>query len=428
MKQLSMSWSGRAWVIAATLALTACLSDDAVNPPAAPVDPMFARYVALGNSVTAGIQSLGINDSTQQRAYPVLVGRQMGSFFIVPSLNMPGCPPPIVNIYLQSRIDTIPNDCAFRKTLTPSAPFISNVAVPGAAVFDVFSNALPDADPNPLTTLILGGRTQIEAARAASPTFVSVWVGNNDWLGAVLDPTNPGDPTLVTEPAVFAARYDALLDGLDAISSIQGGILIGAAQLLFSPYLTQGRAWKAFEIQFDAQTAPLNFFDVGVACLDNIPFTPTDTAWASVPFAVGAPKLAEAQAKLDSVLGGQLNPINLVPVTLACTDIEAVTAAEALNIIVSVAEYNAAIAAAAQARDWPFVDPNLTLAGIAQIPGAILPFPALPPSPASVTAPFGTFTSRDGLHPSSATHEYTANVLIDAINAHYGTSIPNLPQ
>jgi len=427
MKQVSMSWRGRAWVIFATVALAACLTDEEVVAPATPVDAMFARYVALGNSVTAGFQSLGINDSTQRQAYPVLVAQQMRSLFIIPSLNMPGCPPPIVNIYLLSRIDTIPNDCAFREPLTPKTPFISNVAVVGAAVFDLFSNELPDADPNPLTTLILGGRTQVEAARAANPTFVSVAAGNNDWLGAALDATNPGNPALVTPTDVFAARYGALLDSLDTINSIAGGVLIGVMQSPFAPYFTQGRAWKAFEIQFDNQTAPLNFFDVGLACLDNIVFTATDTAWASVPFAVGAPKLAEAQAKLDSVLGGMLNPIDLVPVTLACTDAEAVTAQESLNMILAVSAYNTAIAAAAQARDWPFIDPNVLLGQLAQVPGAILPFPALPPSPASVTAPFGTLFSRDGLHPSSSTHVESAKAMIDAINAHYNTSIPNLP-
>jgi len=34
---------------------------------------MFQRYVAMGNSITAGFQSGGINDSTQRRSYAVLV-------------------------------------------------------------------------------------------------------------------------------------------------------------------------------------------------------------------------------------------------------------------------------------------------------------------------------------------------------------------
>ena len=42
----------------------------------------------------------------------------------------------------------------------------------------------------------------------------------------------------------------------------------------------------------------------------------------------------------------------------------------------------------------------------------------------SLTAPFGTALSRDGIHPSAGTHMQVANALIQAINAKYGTTIP----
>jgi hypothetical protein len=419
---------GRAWVILAALALAGCLTDEVLNPPPPPVDAMFARYVAIGGSTTAGFQSLGINDSTQQEAFPVLLARQMGSVFGVPSLTMPGCPPPLVNIYTQERIDTIPNDCAARGGLTPNLPFISNVAVVGASVIDVYSNDLADSDPNPLTTFILGGRTQIDAARAASPTFVSVFVGNNDVLAAATNAANPGDPGLVTPPQDFVQRYAAMVDSLDTIGSIQGGILVGALQVAFVPFFTQGRVWKGFELQLDAQTAPLNFLDVSLACLDNLPIPmTTDTAWLSVPFSVGGFKLAEILAKTDSVQGGLLPPQNLVPVALDCPDTEAITALEMLNLLAVVTTYNIVIEAQAEARNWAFVDPNDLLRQAGQDTTAIRIFPALPPAPESVTEPFGWALSRDGIHPSGAAHRLIADALIAAINAHYSTSIPHLP-
>ena len=55
---------------------------------------IFSSYVALGNSITAGYQSGGINDSTQRLSYAVLLAKQMGTRFAYPSLVMPGCPPP----------------------------------------------------------------------------------------------------------------------------------------------------------------------------------------------------------------------------------------------------------------------------------------------------------------------------------------------
>lgn len=42
----------------------------------------------------------------------------------------------------------------------------------------------------------------------------------------------------------------------------------------------------------------------------------------------------------------------------------------------------------------------------------------------SQNTPFGFALSRDGIHPSTSTHEAVAAALVQAINAKYGTSIP----
>src|SRR5213080_2079680 len=83
------------------IAIAAC--GDADKMVLGPVDPtggaMFKNYVAIGNSITAGWQSGGINDSLQRLAYPVLVAAAMGGDrFYYPSLTAPGCPPPYTNI------------------------------------------------------------------------------------------------------------------------------------------------------------------------------------------------------------------------------------------------------------------------------------------------------------------------------------------
>jgi hypothetical protein len=99
--------------LAASLALAlsilaGCHSDDSLNPPPAPPVPsggaMFQRYVSMGNSITAGFQSAGINDSTQSRSYAVLLAKAMGTTFVYPSLNMPGCPPPFTHNTTQTRL------------------------------------------------------------------------------------------------------------------------------------------------------------------------------------------------------------------------------------------------------------------------------------------------------------------------------------
>jgi hypothetical protein len=461
--------------LALAAVLGACLDNQSVLPPTtnpALVDPMFASYAALGNSITAGFQSGGINDSTQMQSYAVLLAEQMGlaingtiggdttarAVFNVPLLNKPGCPPPLVNVFTQELLGpAVPGGCALRNPAVPN--FLNNLAIPGAAVLDVFDPLGAGNSSNALTTFIGGGQSQVENARRVMPSFVTVWIGNNDALGAVLDPANPGNPQDVTSIPTFADRYTAMMDSLDALGTIQGGALIGVVQVGLAPYLTQGRVWKQFEVTgFDPLFAfkmdsvfrsvtggtPLpftaNIFDVAANCLAGTPIPSTsDTAWTSVPFAVGGPILATANARAtDPNVATHIIQVGLgawpveslpAPTVLNCSDANAVTNGEMLNLFGAIATYNAVIEQAAADRDWIYVDPNVLLAHLDSVPGALLPFPAFPGLPGvteemSTTTPFGTALSLDGIHPSASTHVLVANALIQAINAKYGTSIP----
>src|SRR5438034_11685525 len=101
-----MIWTKRSSAALLGLLLVVACHNDELNRPFAdtPVDPLFDRYVSMGNSVTAGVQSAGINDSTQQRSYAVLLAHAMRSPFFVPSLTNPGCPPPFTNVFTQARL------------------------------------------------------------------------------------------------------------------------------------------------------------------------------------------------------------------------------------------------------------------------------------------------------------------------------------
>src|SRR5690242_18537380 len=185
------------------LATVGCTNED-VFPLAVPQyagGAMFQRYVAMGASLTAGFQSGGINDSTQQQSYVALVAGKMGSPFYYPSLTKPGCPPPIDSVFTATGVPHrlgggTATTCFFRSPNIP--PFLTNVAVPGAEALDLLQNG-PGAgtNSNALTLLMLGGRTQVQAMMDAHPTFVSVWAGNNDVLGAATSSANAGDSTLI---------------------------------------------------------------------------------------------------------------------------------------------------------------------------------------------------------------------------------------
>jgi len=407
---------GWALALALPLALGSCNDETLIEPTA--IDPIFARYVSFGNSLTAGYQSGGINMQTQMESYAVLVAAAMETEFVVPTLSMPGCPPPLVNIFTQERLGgAAAPPCALRTEPTPER--INNLAVPGAAIIDAFDHFDADSDPNALTTFLLGSRTPVAIAATLKPTFVTVALGSNDILGALLDAANPGDPAKITDPAVFAARYAEMLDSLDAIGSVEGGALIGLQPIILDaatgttsiPYFTAGAAWQAFEVFFDSQT-PVNVFDVDPAC-----------ATAFVPFPFGAPVLAAANAKVDSLLGGTLVP-PVVPATIVCADNTSITAAETATALAARAQYNAAIQQLASERGYAYVDLEPVLGAVAGTPGAFRPFPAFSPAdPQHEAQPFGAAVSIDGIHWSASLHEAVAAAVIAAINAEYGTDL-----
>jgi hypothetical protein len=174
----------RVAVVGCLLAFAACESSRDLfgpNPPRG--GEIFRSYVAIGNSITAGWQSGGINDSTQQQAYPRLLAIQMGTPYQYASLVAPGCPPPVNNFQTQARVGTgsTGTTCLVRSTASVT-DFLNNVGVPDARVLDPVSPSTVAS--NALTTIILGGKTQVQRALDARPTFVSIWIGANDVLQA----------------------------------------------------------------------------------------------------------------------------------------------------------------------------------------------------------------------------------------------------
>src|SRR4051812_49494047 len=104
------------------LALAACeTKTDILEPSLSGGNEMFRSYVAIGNSISAGYQSGGINDSTQRQSFAKLLADQMGTQYHYAALAMPGCPSPVANFQTQARVltglpagATTPPPCALR--------------------------------------------------------------------------------------------------------------------------------------------------------------------------------------------------------------------------------------------------------------------------------------------------------------------------
>ncbi len=403
---------------AATLGLllgaTACNDDELFRPlNFVPVDALFERYVSMGNSITAGYQSGGINDSTQVQSYAVLLARQMHTPFFVPLMSRPGCPPPLTNIFTQARVlPPVPNNCALRAAQAVPPPYINNVAVPGAAVMDAVTNLDPASNPNGLTTLFLGGYTQTSMMQKVDPTFITVWLGNNDVLGAATDTADAGNPAKVTDTISFKARYGAALDSIGE-THVQGVVLIGVANVTLLPYFVRGT--KFYNVKFGSDTIPggptTNKFPANFLVDPNC--APPQGDSILVPFPRGAGVVAFARA----------NPT--ITVGVDCSDVHNISPSEFAKIDSAVTTYNAFIQARATALGYVFADPNALLAALPA--GSIPDFPNIPPLATAATAPFGTYFSKDGIHPSATAHKLIANTLIQVINLAYGTQLQPIP-
>jgi len=399
--------------------LAGCYDNQPLNSPdLSSSNGLMERYVAIGNSITAGFQSAGINDSTQQRSYAVLFASRANAPFFVPSLQGRGCPPPISNNATvpptrvgngsASTCDLRANERMF---------YVSNLAVPGATSFSPLTNMIPQSNSNALTTFILGGRTQLQAMKETDPTFVTAWIGNNDVLGALTSSTNPGDPALVTPVAVFESNYSEMLDSIEATGA--AATLIGVGDVTSIPYASRTAIYYCLTYTDPVRcTAPLPTTpNPNLAGLAGLGLWTVDVNCAApgglatlIPWTIALTKLKTA------AVGG-------IPQTMDCSiDAEVVTPAELTNMQTAVTDYNAFIASEASSRGMAYFNPNPTLQAADTI--QVRPVPNFLPALAGQPVTFGTWFSLDGVHPSTVAHQMIADSLISTVNQFFGTSIP----
>lgn len=410
----------RLWAFALlTLPLAgACWDNQELNSPdLSNNNGLFQRYAAIGTSISAGFQSAGINDSTQRRSFPFLVAQQGGAAFGYPSIFGRGCPAPFTNNVTQARVGGgSATGCDLRSVPIPTT--LNNVAVPGLAVEDIFSNtATPISTYERLQTFFLGGQTPWNALKRTEPTFVSIEIGANDVLGGILSAGNPGNPDSVTPIPVFEAAYAEFADSVDAL----GAVVLAATvpDVTVIPYVSSGTVYWCLKTGLCPGVPAGGFpatFTVTNACAPN----------AAIPGSKGDSILVPWTIGVAGLLGAS-NPAGPVPFNLDCANTnQVVTPEEYANVRNATDAFNQFITAQASARGWTLVDANAIL-GQLRATGGIPPFPDLSQVPTGGSVGFGPWFSLDGLHPSSALHEVIADSAITAINRDHGTTIPLVP-
>jgi hypothetical protein len=385
----------RAFVILLALALLVPGAAFAVNTGSAD----FTNYVSAGDSLTAGFMSGSLIDTSQLHDYAVIIASQATggtADFEQPLVSPPGIPG-ILQLHglFPAQIDPSPGQGHPENLNLPR--LYNNLGVPGETLHSMLtvSSDIPGTGHQGLHDLILRGfGTQLAEVIGAKPTFITLWIGNNDALGAAIH----GNLAELTPVASFRADYTTIIGALATMTHAKMAI----ANI---PNVTDIANVTAIPpILVDPKT--------------NLPVlingNPVPLIGPNGPLALNDHVLLAAGPDLKKGLG---LPKPFGP-GLPLPKSDVLFASEAATIDNQIAQFNAIIQAAAQQVGAAYVDINAAFKNLAQngIQVGGIPF----------TAGFltGGVFSYDGIHPTAFGYAYTANLFIDAINQQFGAQIP----
>lgn len=231
----------------------------------------FSKFVAVGNSLTAGYADEALYILGQENSFPNILAGQFsfagGGEFTQPLMNDNlGGMTLAGNIIAPNRrvltgsssADLAPSVLAGTPTTEVSnllTGAFNNVGVPGAKSFHLVTPGYGDVNgilagtANPYYARFASSSTArvIDDAVSQSPTFFSLWIGNNDILsfatsgGIGVDQTGNLDPSTygandITDPTVFAGVYSETLTALTATGA--KGVVCNLPNVTDIPYFT----------------------------------------------------------------------------------------------------------------------------------------------------------------------------------------------
>ncbi|MCX6138373.1 MAG: SGNH/GDSL hydrolase family protein [Ignavibacteriales bacterium] len=441
------------------LLLSGCTDSAPDGPKASLGSVTVNKYVAIGNSLSAGYQSNGLYESAQKYSFPNLIAGQLTAAgagigkFEQPIYSDPGTPDPLTGKAARYEIISLTGPVIGPKGLTAGAPTNSalarpydNMGIPGAVIYDfldttnVATKALPPPQrSNPLFQLVLRsqaafGRSVYTQAKAQHPDLVTFWLGNNDVLGfATSGGTSPAAPT---DAATFAFLYGQALDSLRAglpnakivvanipdVKAIPFFNTVGPKMAAAIPAAYYLRYQKHGVTGASYDSTKLTEAGAPLVCLTASPYAsllgqPTG-AWyryvaqiKSVPLSALMGSLAAVGIDTTKPFG--FDPRNPFPDALVLDAGEQQTAAAATSA------FNGTIAAKVAAKGCALADMNGFFTMIKTQGGIVA-------NGETFTADYisGGLFSLDGVHPSSKGAGIVANKFIETMNASFGMSIP----
>ncbi|MBU2554331.1 MAG: hypothetical protein KKF98_07715 [Bacteroidetes bacterium] len=358
----------------------------------------FTKFVSIGNSLTAGYQSGSLYESAQMYTFGNLIAKQVGVTYEQPLMGDPGTGGRLeVQALTATGITLYANpNVGMPKNATLARPY-NNLGVPGAFLYDVMNATNANncytgtfaGTPNPMFDLVLRNSalnigSQFKQAAVQAPTFVTLWIGNNDILGhATAGGTIPFTPT-----TSFAGLYKQLLDTL-ASTGVKV-VVANIPDVTAIPFFTTvGATLKA----------------LGISALWAVRGT-GDT----IPLSTSSNYFTLKSSDLIAAGKGTAKT-NPIPSSVVLDSVEAA------NVKSVITNYNTTIASLAAGKNFGVVDIHTIFNDIAKN-GIVVNGVSF--NAAYVT---GGLFSLDGVHPTSRGQGIIANEFIKAINSKFGANI-----
>jgi lysophospholipase L1-like esterase len=383
----------------------------------------FTRYVAVGNSLTAGYADGGVSRESQLNSYPNILAGQFktvgGGDFIQPlfseaQANGSG--------YVRLRklpasatglptFDTTKTQLAVRGLSSTGRPLYTlftdanqNLGVPAIKMADILTPGYGSAAGNPYFERLLADKTttyfQYVSNNLSNATFFSCWLGNNDALlyatsgGAGAENTANG----LTTTALFTTNFTAMMNKLT--EGGRKGVVVSIPNIVRAPFFTTVTA------QVNALVASQGRTGLAIQTKNGVRLSTTgDYFLLSV-----APFFNTFLAQ-----GVGLSATNPVPDQFVLDASEV----QALNSRVS--EFNAVMKSQADAKGAAFVDINGIFQQITQTGGYVQ-------NGITYTASYiqGGAFGLDGIHLTPAGYALIANEIIKGVNSKYSSTVPQV--
>ena len=431
----------------------------------------FAKYVALGNSLTSGYRDNALYIDGQVESYPNMLATQMmlagGGTFKQPLMpnntggfsNLPG--------FSGKFILSVVNGALSPGPTAPGGPLdnisgggpYQNMGVPGAKSFHLgaagYGNAagLATGQANPYFVRFASSpnASVIADAAAQAPTFFSLWIGNNDVLsyatsGGVgvdqkgnLNPATYGSND-ISDPGVVASVISGYVTALTANGA--KGVIANIPNVTSIPFFTRVPA-KPIAGLNDGQVGQLNGAyaqyngGLGQAKAAGL-ITDAEYQQRLIKFstvvangavikdkdltnlaALGLPSFRQTTSK-DYLLLTAAGVLAQGGGTSTQLDDQFVlTEKETAKVLTATAAYNAAIKSIADSKNLAYVDANAKLIELSAASGIL--YDGVKYTATFVTG--GTF-SLDGVHLTGRGYALIANEFLRMINMKYSSTLP----